>query len=71
MAPADALNRLIGRPRALCGQHAARARLVENVNVQKLALQTKPSLVKKMYGAKKIDIVGSVYDLASGKVTLI
>ena len=41
------------------------------MNVQKLALQTKPSLVKKMYGAKKIDIVGSVYDLASGKVTLI
>ena len=45
--------------------------IVENVNVQKLALQTKPSLVKKMYAAKKIDIVGAVYDLATGKVSLV
>ena len=45
--------------------------IVENVNVQKLALQTKPSLVKKMHDAKKIDIVGGVYDLATGKVTLV
>ena len=45
--------------------------IVENVKVQKLALATKPSLIKKMVDAKKIEIVGGVYDLATGKVTLV
>lgn len=44
---------------------------IENVKFQEQTLETRPSLVKKMFDEKKIDIVGGVYDIASGKVTLV
>jgi carbonic anhydrase len=45
--------------------------IVENVKLQLQALATRPSLVKSMLDEKKINIVGAVYDLANGKVTLV
>lgn len=45
--------------------------ILENVEMQKQALETRPSLVQSMLKDKKIDIVGGVYDLATGKVTLV
>jgi carbonic anhydrase len=34
-------------------------------------LKTSPPIVQKLYTGKKIDVVGAVYDLASGKVALV
>jgi carbonic anhydrase len=34
-------------------------------------LKRSPPIVQKLYAAKKIDIVGGVYDLATGKVALV
>ena len=45
--------------------------ILENVKMQEQALETRPSLVQSMLKDKKIDIVGGVYDLATGKVTLV
>lgn len=45
--------------------------IFENVKMQEQALVTRPSLVQSMFKDKKIDIVGGVYDLATGKVTLV
>lgn len=45
--------------------------IAENVRRQVARLKTSPPIVQKLYTGKKIDIVGAVYDLASGKVTLI
>jgi carbonic anhydrase len=45
--------------------------IFENVKMQEQALEVRPSLVAKMFREKKIDIVGGVYDLATGKVTLV
>lgn len=44
---------------------------IENVKFQEQTMETRPSLVKNMFDQKKIDIVGAVYDIASGKVTLV
>ena len=43
----------------------------ENVKRQVARLKSSPPIVQKLYAGKKIDIVGGVYDIASGKVTLV
>jgi carbonic anhydrase len=45
--------------------------IAENVRRQVARLKTAPPVVQKYYAAKKIDIVGGVYDLATGKVALV
>lgn len=42
-----------------------------NVRRQVARLKSSPPIVQKLYAAKKIDIVGGVYDLATGKVALV
>jgi carbonic anhydrase len=34
-------------------------------------LKSSPPIVQKLYTGKKIDIVGGVYDLATGKIALV
>jgi carbonic anhydrase len=34
-------------------------------------LKSSPPIVQKLYAGKKIDIVGAVYDLATGKIAVI
>jgi carbonic anhydrase len=43
----------------------------ENVRRQVLRLKNSPPVVQKLYAGKKIDIVGGVYDLATGKIALV
>src|SRR5438105_5036032 len=43
----------------------------ENVRRQVTRLKNSPPIVQKLYAAKKIDIVGGVYDLATGKIALL
>jgi carbonic anhydrase len=43
----------------------------ENVRRQVAQLKRSPPIVQKLYAGKKIDIVGGVYDLATGKVALV
>ena len=43
----------------------------ENVRRQVARLKRSPPVVQKFYQDKKIDIVGGVYDIATGKITLI
>jgi carbonic anhydrase len=43
----------------------------ENVKRQVARLKSSPPIVQKAYAGKKIDIVGGVYDIATGKVTLV
>jgi len=45
--------------------------VAENVRRQVARLKGSPPIVQKLYRDKKIDIVGGVYDLASGKVALV
>jgi carbonic anhydrase len=45
--------------------------VAENVRRQVSRLKNSPPVVQKSYAGKKIDIVGGVYDLATGKVTII
>ena len=45
--------------------------IAENVRRQVSRLKNSPPVVQKAYAGKKIDIVGGVYDLATGKVTLV
>lgn len=42
--------------------------VAENVRRQVARLKSSPPIVQKLYAAKKIDIVGGVYDLATGKI---
>jgi len=44
--------------------------IAENVRAQVARLKAAPPVVQKFYAAKKIDIAGGVYDLATGKITL-
>ena len=44
---------------------------MENVRRQVARLKRSPPVVQKAYGDKKIDIVGGVYDIATGKITLV
>jgi len=43
----------------------------ENVRRQVARLKSSPPVIQKAYAAKKIDIVGGVYDLATGRVALV
>jgi carbonic anhydrase len=45
--------------------------VAENVRRQVARLKCALPIVQKLYAGKKIDIVGAVYDLATGKVTVI
>jgi carbonic anhydrase len=45
--------------------------VAENVRRQVARLKSQPPIVQRLYAGKKIDIVGAVYDLATGKVTVI
>ena len=44
--------------------------IAENVRRQVAQLRKSPPVVQNAYAAKKIDIVGGVYDIATGKITL-
>lgn len=41
----------------------------ENVRRQVTRLKNSPSIVQKRYADRKIDIVGAMYDLSTGKVS--
>lgn len=43
----------------------------ENVRRQVARLKSSPPVVQKLYVGKKIDIVGGMYDLATGKIALV
>jgi carbonic anhydrase len=43
----------------------------ENVRRQVARLKSSAPVVQKLYVGKKIDIVGGVYDLATGKIALV
>ena len=45
--------------------------VAENVRRQVARLKSSPPIVQKTLHDKKIDIVGGVYDLATGKITLV
>jgi carbonic anhydrase len=45
--------------------------VAENVRRQMARLKSSPPIVQKLYASKKIDIVGGVYDLATGKIALL
>ena len=45
--------------------------VTENVRRQMARLKSSPPIVQKLYAGKKIDIVGGVYDLATGKIALV
>ena len=45
--------------------------IAENVRRQVARLKASPPVVQKYYTEKKIDIVGGVYDIATGKITLV
>jgi len=45
--------------------------VAENVRRQVTRLKTSPPIVQKLYRDKMIDIVGGVYDLATGKIALV
>ena len=45
--------------------------VAENVRRQMARLKRSPPIVQKLYAGKKIDIVGGVYDLATGKIALV
>jgi carbonic anhydrase len=45
--------------------------VAENVRRQVAGLKNSPPIIQKLYAAKKIDIVGGVYDLATGKIALV
>ncbi|PHQ69926.1 MAG: carbonic anhydrase [Sneathiella sp.] len=44
--------------------------VIENVRLQVAKLKQSPPIVDKFYADKKIDIVGAVYDLRTGKIAL-
>ncbi len=44
--------------------------IAENVRRQVAQLKNSPPVVEKQYAAKRIDIVGAVYDLRTGKIAL-
>jgi len=45
--------------------------IAENVRRQVARLKSSPPIIQKLYASKKIDIVGGVYDLATGKVAIL
>jgi len=67
----SAIQPAVVRARSGTGDNLLGRSIMENVKMQEQALETRPSLVQSMFRDKKIDIVGGVYDLASGKVSLV
>jgi len=64
------------KPAVIVAQKAKSGNLLdnavaENVRRQVTRLKTSPPIVQKLYRDKKIDIVGGVYDLATGKIALV
>ena len=45
--------------------------IAENVRRQLMRLKSSPPIVEKLYAGKRIDIVGGVYDLATGRISLV
>src|SRR5271165_1015209 len=45
--------------------------IAENVRRQVARLKHSPPVVEKLYAEKKIDIVGGVYDLATGRIAMV
>ncbi len=45
--------------------------IAENVRRQVARLKNSPPVIAKSYASKKIDIVGGVYDIATGKITIV
>ncbi len=45
--------------------------IAENVRQQVTRLKTSPPVIQSLYADNKIDIVGGVYDLATGKIMLV
>ena len=45
--------------------------IAENVRRQVAALRNSPPIVKRLYAGRKIDVVGAVYELATGKVVMV
>jgi len=41
------------------------------VRRQVAALRNSPPIVKRLYAGRKIDVVGAVYELATGKVVMV
>ena len=66
-----AIKPAVVRAQAGSGKTLLERSIVENVKLQMEAMATKPSLVKDAIDAKTVQVVGAVYDLASGKVTLV
>ncbi len=44
---------------------------IENVRQQVNRLKHSPPVMEKSYAAKQIDVVGAIYDLTTGKITLV
>jgi len=64
------------KPAVLAAQQAGSANLLdeaiaENVRRQVARLKDSPPVVQPLYTDRRIDIVGGVYDLASGKIALL
>ena len=45
--------------------------IVENVRRQVAALKRATPIIARDYASKKIDIVGGVYDIATGRIALV
>jgi carbonic anhydrase len=45
--------------------------IAENVRRQVAALRNSPPVVERLYAGRKIDIVGAVYEIATGKVAMV
>ena len=67
----SAIQHAVVRAQRETGGSLLERSIVENVKLQEQFLQNRPSLVKSLLDAKKIEIVGAVYDLATGKITLV
>ncbi|SPE23354.1 Carbonic anhydrase [Burkholderiales bacterium] len=64
------------KPAVLAAQQSASGNLldeaiIENVRRQVARLKNSPPVIQKFYADRKIDIVGGVYDLATGKIALV
>ena len=69
---ANAISPAVNRARGVKGSGSLTERsVVENVKWQMEVLTTRPSLLMSMTKAKKVQVVGGVYDLATGEVTLV
>jgi carbonic anhydrase len=64
------------KPAVIVAERAQRGDLLEsaiaeNVRRQVAALRNSPPVVERLYAGRKIDIVGAVYEIATGKVAMV